>query len=61
MIARVLALLGLGLLAAGCALPPAGSPNTNYAPQTRCLSQPQRGQNYSQERPLVYFLCAESP
>ena len=61
MIGRVLALLGIGVLAAGCAMPPAGSANTSYAPQTRCLSQPQRGQSYSQERPLVYLFCVESP
>jgi hypothetical protein len=61
MIGRALALLALGLLMAGCTMPPPSPPSSPYASQTRCLSQPQRGQNYSPDRPLVYLFCVESP
>ncbi|HXJ82355.1 MAG TPA: hypothetical protein VMS64_27185 [Candidatus Methylomirabilis sp.] len=60
MMGRVMALLGLGLLTCGCSLPPP-SPSNTYGPQSRCLAQPQRGQDYSGDRPLVYLFCVESP
>ena len=60
MIARVIALVGLGLLAVGCAMPPPSS-SSNYGPRSRCLAQPQRGQDYSSDRPIVYLFCVESP
>ena len=58
---RVMGLLGLMLLAAGCTTPTEPSASSYDAPRTRCLSQPGRGQNYSQERPLFYLFCVESP
>jgi len=61
MIGRVLALLGLALLAVGCAMPPPSSSSSNAGPRTRCLAQPQRGENYSSDRPVFYLFCAESP
>jgi hypothetical protein len=58
---RLAGLLGLVLLAAGCTVP-ASSSNSGYnVPRTRCLSAPQRGENYTQERPMFYLFCTESP
>ena len=61
MIGRVMALIGLGLLTVGCAMPPPASSSSSYGPRSRCLAQPQRGQDYSPDRPLVYLFCVESP
>jgi hypothetical protein len=61
MIGRLVAMIGLGLLTAGCAMPPPSSSSSNYGPRSRCLAQPQRGEDYSSDRPLVYLFCVESP
>jgi hypothetical protein len=61
MIGRALALLGLGLVVAGCAMPPPSSSSSDYGPRSRCLAQPQRGENYASDRPMVYLFCVESP
>jgi hypothetical protein len=60
MICRLIGLLGLMLLIVGCTMPQ-GSPPPSGVPQSRCLSPPQRSQNYTSDRPLVYFFCVESP
>jgi hypothetical protein len=60
-VGRVLALLGAGLVVAGCAMPPPSSSSGSYAPQTRCLTQPQRSENYASDRPMFFLFCAESP
>jgi len=61
MIARALTLFGLLLLAMGCTTISGSSTGTDYGPRTRCLTQPQRSENYTSDRPLFYFLCAEAP
>jgi hypothetical protein len=61
MIGRLAAMIGLGLLTVGCAMPPPSSSSGNYGPRSRCLTQPQRGEDYSSDRPLVYLFCVESP
>jgi hypothetical protein len=61
MMGRVMALLGLALLAVGCAAPSPSSSSSSYGPRSRCLAQPQRGENYAPDRPLVYLFCVESP
>jgi hypothetical protein len=62
MIARPLALLGLVLLTVGCTVVSgSSSSSSDNVPRTRCLTQPQRSENYTSDRPLFYFLCAESP
>jgi hypothetical protein len=60
MISRLTGLLGILLLAAGCMEPVPSNSNPN-APRTRCLQAPQRSENYTQERPMFYLFCAESP
>jgi hypothetical protein len=60
MIGRVATLLGILLLTAGCTEPVPYGSNSN-APRTRCLQAPQRSENYTQERPMFYLFCAESP
>jgi hypothetical protein len=60
MICRVIGLLGLTLLIVGCTTPQSSSPRSGV-PQTRCLSPPQRSENYASDRPLVYLFCVESP
>ena len=52
--------LALVLASAGCT----GSPSwqsVSESPRTRCMNQPQRGQNYSQTTPIFYLFCVESP
>ncbi len=61
MIGRIMGLLGLMLLAGGCAMPPESASSSSNRPSTRCLSQPQRSENYSSDRPLFYLFCVESP
>jgi hypothetical protein len=61
MMVRLMALLGLGLLTVGCAMTPPSSSTSSYAPRSRCLTQPQRSEDYSSDRPLVYLFCVESP
>jgi len=58
---RVVALLGVLLLAAGCGAPVSSSDSGYNVPRTRCLSAPQRSENYTQERPMFYLFCTESP
>jgi hypothetical protein len=60
MIGRLTTLLGILLLAAGCVEPAPSNSNYN-APRTRCLQAPQRSENYSQQRPMFYLFCTESP
>ena len=60
MIGRVIGLLGLMLLIVGCTMSP-GSPPPSGVPQSRCLSPPQRSQDYTSDRPMFYFMCVESP
>jgi hypothetical protein len=61
MIGRAVALLGLGLVVVGCAMPPPSSSGNSPGPRSRCLTQPQRGEDYAPDRPLVYLFCVESP
>ncbi len=56
---RTAGLLALVLLLAGCAMGTGSSGSTG--PRTRCLSQPNRGESYSPDRPLFFLLCVESP
>ena len=60
MICRVIGLLGLLFLATGCTMPQA-SGSYSGPPRSRCLTQPQRSQDYASDRPLVYLFCVESP
>jgi len=55
---RVLVPLALALLALGCA--PAGGPLYETS-RTRCIDRPGRGENYDPNRPLIFFMCVESP
>ena len=61
MICRAMGLIGLVLLAAGCATPPDSGSTAYSGARSRCLTQPQRSQDYSSDRPLVYLFCVESP
>jgi len=61
MIRRGVALLGLGLLVVGCAMPPSYSSSNNPGPRSRCLTQPQRSENYEPDRPMFFLFCVESP
>jgi hypothetical protein len=49
----------LALAAAGCGSPTYNT--SNNAPSARCLNEPGRTENYSQDRPLFFFFCAQSP
>ena len=60
MICRLMGLLGLTLLIVGCTMAQSSRPPSGV-PQTRCMNPPQRSQDYSSDRPLVYFFCVESP
>jgi hypothetical protein len=59
MTARLALALLACALAAGCASP--AYDVRSQSPSVRCLGQPGRGQDYSESRPLIFFLCAESP
>ena len=59
MMRHALALLGLLVLVAGCTMQAPSQPTG--APRSLCMEPPQRSQNYTSDRPLFYFMCAESP
>lgn len=59
MIRPALGLLGLLALIAGCTMQSTSQPSGS--PRSVCMDQPQRSQNYTGDRPLVYFFCVESP
>ena len=58
---RIAALALLAIAAAGCANGYTPPPNTSTMPQARCLNEPGRSGNYSQDRPLFYLLCVQTP
>ena len=61
MTARLCGFALLALLAAGCS--PAWSPPSKGAtsPSARCLNEPGRSENYSQDRPLFFLFCVQTP
>ena len=61
MIRDTIALLGLLLLAAACTTTYDSGAAPRGEPRTRCLSPPQRSQDYTSDRPVFYFMCVESP
>jgi hypothetical protein len=59
MTARLALALLASILVVGCSAPAYNV--RSQSPSVRCLSQPGRGQDYSESRPLFFLFCAESP
>ena len=55
------ALALVAVAAAGCSNGYAPPPSSSTAPQARCLNEPGRSGSYSQERPLFYLFCVQTP
>ncbi len=55
------ALALIAVAAAGCSNGYTPPPSGSTVPQARCLNEPGRSGSYSQDRPLFYLFCVQTP